>query len=550
MNTLPTGVGKDSLGQERPIKDVWAELLIQHGFIVKEDAAGNKVRSNYDLDPVKGIFVPKPGKKYDPSHALQEFAEEIDIATPYVQTGAEYIPTSYPPPLLKFHIMYENFNMGLEENYFWLVDHIRFDQGFSRAYKIRDIFTATENSAFFGASQQRLGIQQDRVQQYLATIGKMTKDLFQLVRELRILDEKLQPRREWKQSKSADATLKSEYIDLVENRGGQTSPGSVYGLAQQLGYATLPDLFFNTQAYTLEGVDAVVDQLEFNKNVKTVLKRKLYQFVNWKLKTDHELESRRRFTLKYLRQHWDIIEMYMNWIKPYLRHIARLQMNDDRLDDVDLIGAFEQSFVETEALFAKPGAKSMEVIILTMNFRTRPTMSYQQEGYQRGPIHTGLVDIALRAYEWDSQVIDMYLKYRKKEDLYMLGVVDKSVQAAMEALGEELEHYLAEAGEPKYKDKLDAEKAAAEKAARKRGNGGPGMFAGAFEPFAALFSGFGDIFPSGDMGSLFSGGSKGKPKAFPFPSAPPYQKIGKNLGTQLYQTMKNYKKSKNMLSWG
>ncbi len=541
MNTLP----------DSALSRKWAELLIQHGFIVKEDAAGNNVRSNYDFDPVKGIFVPKPGKKYDPAHALQEFAEEIDIATPYVQTGAEYIPTSYPPPLLKFHIMYENFNMGLEENYFWLVDHIRFDQGFSRAYKVRDIFTATENSAFFGASQQRLGIQQDRVQQYLATIGKMTKDLFQLVRELRILDEKLQPRREWKQSKSADATLKSEYIDLVENRGGQTSPGSVYGLAQQLGYATLPDLFFNTQAYTLEGVDVAVDRLEFNMNVKTVLKRKLYQFVNWKLKTDHELESRRRFTLKYLRQHWDIIEMYMNWIKPYLRHIARLQMNDERLEDVDLIGAFEQSFVETEVVFAKPGGKGctkgFDVIVLTMNFRTRPTMSYQQEGYQRGPIHTGLVDISMRAYDWNEEHIKLYLKYREKEDLYMLGVVDKSVQNAMEALGEELEHYLAEAGEPKYKDKLDAEKAAAEKAAKKKGGGGPGMFTGAFEPFTALFSGFGDLFP---VGSLFPGGSKDKPKKFVFSEAPPNAKIGANLGVQLYQTMKNYKKSKNMLSWG
>lgn len=526
-------------------------MLVQHGFIIPEDASGTKVQKLYAWNGQKGIFEPKErGAKIDPSHALQEFAENIDIATPYVPKGAEYIPTSYPAPLMRYHVIFESYSLSIEENYFWLIDHLRYDQGFTRAYKIRDIFTATENSAFFGASQQRMGLQQDRVQQYLATIGKMTKDLFQLVRELRILDEKLLPRKDWKTLKAADATLKSEFIDLVENRGGQTSPSSIYGLATQLGYATLPDLFFNTHVYELEKVDEVVDKLEYNTTLKNVLKRKLYQFINWKLKTDHELESRKTFTLKYLRQHWDVIEMYMNWVKPYLRHIARLQMNEDVLEnEVDLIGAFEQSFIETEALFAKPQdkRKAFDVIILTINFRTRPSLSYQQEGYNRGPIHVGMADICLRGYQWSEATIDMYLKYRKKEDLYMLGVVDKSVQAAMEALGDELEKYLAEAGEPKYAEKVEEQKKAEEAAAKKAGSP-KAMFEGALEPFSALASGFSLFVPS-FLAPKAKGGSKGLPQP-PFPSAPPFAKIGKNLQVQLYQTMKNYKKSKGMLSWG
>jgi len=528
------------------------ELLVKHGFIAPFTLTKRNVRGlyTYDLKDGATIFKRKDGKKINPEHALMEYAEDIDINGPYQKNGTEYVPTGYPEPTKRYHVMYETFSLSIEEVYFWLIDHIRYDQAWTRAYKVRDIFTATENSAFFGASQQRLGIQQDRVQQYLATIGKMTKDLFQIVRELRILDEKLQPRHDWKKSKSADATLKGEYIDLVENRGGQTSPGSVYGLAQQLGYATLPDLFFNTQVYTPNEVDAVVGKLTYNTNVKNVLKRKLYQFVNWKLKTDQELESRRKFTLKYLRQHWDVIEMYMNWIKPYLRHIARLQMNDDKLDQPDLIGAFEQSFVETEVLFAKPspgkGPKSKkEVVLLTINFRTRPNLSYQQEGYNRGPIHAGQADIFIRAYHWNDQHIANYLRMRREEDLYMLGVVDRSVQAAMEALGEELEHYLAEAGEPKYKDKVEAEKKEAERRAKEKGR--PGLFSGLAEPFTALGSGFGEILGIGSCSSMLSLDKKKKKRSFEFANG-----INDRLvqGKQLYQIVKNFKKAHNMLSWG
>ncbi len=515
----------------------WAKLLVKHGFIIPEKQKAYAKR----YDPVKKIFLPL-GNDYNPDDALQEFAEEITTASPMSPTPTEYIPTSYPDPVKRYHMVYEAFNVSIEETYFWIIDHIRYDQGFTRAHKIRDIFTATENSAFFGNSQARLGIQQDRVQQYLATIGKMIKDLFQLVRELRIIDEKLEPRKEWKQSKAADITLKGEFIDLVENRGGQTNVSSVYGLAQQLGYASLPDLFFNTHVYDTKEVERVVDRLEFNKNLKAVLKRKLYQFVTWKLKTDKELEQRRRFTLKYLRQHWDVIEMYMTWIKPYLRHIARLQMNEERLGEPDLIGAFEQSFIETEVLFAKPQAKKgvFDVILLTINFRTRPQMHYSQEFQHRGPSHTGRADIFIRGYVWGEDVIKRYIQYRRDEDIYLLGVVDKSVQNAMEALGEELEQYLAEAGEPKYAEKLAAEQRERERL-EKKGAAMPNPFAGITEPFGEIFKGFGELF---SFLSPAPPAKKVKGATFPKDKASP------NLNAGLYQTVKNYKKSHGMLSWG
>lgn len=543
----------DSLAQSE-LEKTWGKLLVQHGFIIAEDETGANVRKNYRYDFDKKLWKPVEGAAIDHNHALMEYAEDVLINGPYQKSGADYVPTGYPAPLKRYHILYESPNLSIEEVYFWNIDHLRYDQGFMHAHKIRDVFTATENSAFFGSSQQRLGIQQDKVQQYLATIGKMVKDLFQIVREVRIIDEKLHPRREWTTSKSADITLKSEYVDLVENRGGQTSPGSVYGLAQQLGYATLPDLFFNTHVYELKEVDRVVDRLDFNKNVKAVLKRKLYQYINWKLKTDHELESRRVFTLKYLRQHWDVIEMYMNWIKPYLRHIARLQMNEERLDGIDMVGAFEQGYIEVEVLFAKPEVlkrKDYEVILLTINYRTRPQMNFVQEGYQKGPIHVGQADIYWRGYRWTKDHIDAYIRYRRQEDLYMLGVVDRSVRDAMEALGEELEKYLAEAGEPKYREKVEAEKKAEE--ARRRKEAPPSIISGLAEPFTALGRGFGEMLGIGSLKGLFNlDVAKKKQESPPAFYRSIYEEgsLGGNLKAQLYQTVKNFKKGHGMLSWG
>ncbi len=87
-------------------------------------------------------------------------------------------------------------------------------------------------------SQQRLGAQQDKISQFLATTGKMIKELFQMVRELRIIDERLgyydavaqeigKPLAQ--RRKSDDITLKGMFVDLVQG-GGKSAASGVYYL--------------------------------------------------------------------------------------------------------------------------------------------------------------------------------------------------------------------------------------------------------------------------------------------------------------------------------
>ena len=246
----------------------------------------------------------------------EEVAEEAREAT-----GAKaLIATGYPKPGGRYKLYVEGFNISIEEPYFWVLDYMRYMWGYPYVDKITDIFTAAENSAFFGSSQQRLGAQQEKVSQFLATIGKMVKELFQLVREIRVLDERLSYYSDSytmsRSSESAEITLKGIWVDMVEQ--GAKNPASVYGMAREVQFTTLPDLFFSTHPRKQEDCDIVVerDRSQFNRKVREVLKRKLRTFLAWKEHTYEEIKNRRIFTLKYLRQHYEIIKMYMVWVKP------------------------------------------------------------------------------------------------------------------------------------------------------------------------------------------------------------------------------------------
>src|SRR3989338_7599223 len=383
-------------------------------------------------------------------------------------------------------VFYESFQKSIEACYFWSLNHWRYDQHMPIIEKITDTFAAAEHSSFFGVQQQRLGLQQDKVSQFLATIGKMVKELFQIVRELRVIDERMGYYEDSYHPNSrvsgpADITLKGIYIDLVE--GGSKNPASIYGMAAQLQFTTLPDLFFNIHPVTSKQVGEMVERLDFNKKVKEVLQRKLYSYLRWKEETFHEIKVRRTFTIKYLRQHFASIRLYITWVKPYLKNVARLSTEESKLETPDLISAFEGSMVEIEILCRMKPEKNKKyygVVIQTFEYRTRPSLSYQQEGYQRGPIHVGESRITIRTYAWNDKQIEAYKKMRDQEDFELLGLIDASVKAAMESLGDELERYLTEAGEKSLIKKEMPIKAKGKTSV--------------FEPFLAVGKGFGELF--------------------------------------------------------
>ena len=460
----------------------------------------------------------------------------FDIETAEIFRRSE-TKTDFPRPERAYRLHYEAYNTAIEEPYFWVLHYLRYYGGFEKVDKITDVFAASENSAFFGVNQQRLGLQQDKVSQFLATIGKMVRELFQLVRELRILDERLSyyadSATKSQSAESAEITLKGTWVDMVEQ--GAKNPASVYGMAREVQFTTLPDLFFSTHPKSQTDVDIVVERErgQFNRKVREVLKRKLRAYLAWKEHSWDELKNRRIFTLKYLRQHYDIIQMYVNWVKPYLKNIRRLQMHQEKNDRPDLIVAFESSMIEIELIAHRKGSgKYRQCIHMHFLYRTRPDMNYSQE-YQRGPIHIGRVEITFRAYSWTSEEIAKYKKLREQDDFRMLGVVDGSVKAALDSLGEELQRYLAESGEKDLLKKTEKDTHGEKKSD---------------DPFTALFKGFGDLF-----GPLVPHKDKKKKRAKTnieiYEAIMAQRETADSTKKLMWDIYHHYKKHHGMLSW-
>lgn len=479
------------------------------------------------------------------------------------QTADDTDEDAYPLPIKRKRIIVEKQTASIEETYYWFLHWLRQERSFTQIEKIYDIFSASENSAVFGNMAQRHAIQQDRASNFMRTIGEMVKTLFQIVRELRIIDEKLEPYREWKNKKSADISLKHTFISLVE--GGANNPDSVYSLATKVGFTVLPDLFFGTHIYTLEDIDKEIDEgsvKEFNKVVRTVLKRKMFQYINWKLKTEKELESRRKFQLQYLRQHWSAIQLYMAWIRPYLRTTRRMERSESLTNNPDLVSMFDNTLIEIEILAKRPlsmkktkGKRDEHYSCVLVNFKysTKPTMTYKPEYGQQAVAHTGKVEVTLRAYGWHRDDIEAYKKMRREEDVEMLRSINEHISGAMDYLGKEFEQYLEEAGEEHALEKKEArEKKAKEEAdAADEVHKDHNKFNkfGILAPFLEMGSGIGEMF--GGMLSL-SQQKKVKPDSAADPQKRDAGKLEKAAGGASMEAAlayNIYKKTHQFLNW-
>lgn len=460
-----------------------SKRLVAYGFVKKGVDKNSptfqvgkyivKIEGKTPQDKLK--FIKEKKAEYDKLGLGGEFENAIEGIAAH--EWAEYaknqmVMTDYPESLTRHYLGMESWHQSIEEHYYLCLNLLS-DFGFPIIDKVTDVFTASEHSSFYGAAAQRLGLSQDKVAQYLATIGKMVKDLFQLVRELRWIDERLEiykgavgergkDGKFTKQpEKGSELTLKGMWIDLVDGVvGGQRTGSNLFVMAQQLQFTALPDLFFSIHPQDVNEVEKTVEEQakEFNEPLRNLLKRKLTQYIAWKKSTYDEIKARRKFTLDYLRQHYQVIRMYMNWVKPYIKHIERLSGQQDLLNNPRLITAFESSLVEIEVIARqKPaGAKSYACIMLTLEYHTKPSMQYPGDsGYHRGPIHVGSTRITWRSYDWDEKTIENYIKLKRQEDMELLASIDKSLISAMEAMGTDLQNYLEEAEGIKKEEKKE-----------------------------------------------------------------------------------------------
>ncbi|MFW5746775.1 MAG: hypothetical protein ACOCWQ_04480 [Nanoarchaeota archaeon] len=480
--------------------------------------------------------------------------------------------SGFPAPEKRYRLWYQSDSHHVEDIYYWIMGHLTNDWSMNNLEKITDLVAASASSSIFGDMQARLSNQQGQVTNLMATIGRMVKDLFGIVRELRMLRERLgyysdSEKDDKDTAAAAEKTLKGIWIDLVE--GGTQNPSSVIGLAQKVGYTILPDLFFNAPPMKENKVNSYVDNLEFNENLKTMLKRKLFQFLRWKTETYHELSAKRNFQIRYLGQHFQTIRMYMDWIKPYLKQIEMLQLQQHdsgnhkmaassaRMDSAYLINSFQGSLVEVETLAYQSNerdkGKYYPCILVHVFHRTMPSMDFHAKDswQQKGPIHVGRTELTLRAYVWTKEDIENYKKLKQKQDWDLLMSIDNSLMDAMRLLGDDLVKFLDEAKvqlPESFRHLADDDKKEEDKEEKKE----PWYYP--IDPFLSIGRGVYDLFkplvplPSKDsVKGMFSSSRESRITALK--DKKDYDAAKKIVMRSLWQTYKNFKKAHRMITW-
>jgi hypothetical protein len=344
--------------------------------------------------------------------------------------------------MARHEILLESFQGSVERHYFSVLELLR-SFGF-KVLKTTDTFDSSVTSAYWGSIEQRRTSQQEKASQFLSGTSNMIKSMFQIVRTLKIMDINNKHYVDaLAGDKSAEVALKGIWIDMVEGAG--KNPSSVYGLASTVGFATLPDLFFEICPKDTKDLDKKMKELRKQglnrKLVNDALRRKLYQYITWRDATAKEIKHSRKFYLAYLRQHFNTIRLYLNWIKPYLRNINKLKQKSSR--DADMLQMADTAVSDIELFAYKPGGKKyIPTITVSFEFRTVPELAFRQE-YQQGPLHIGSTTLVFESKE----MLIEEIREKWRDEMLKDIEIGKSLDSAMSVMGQELVDYLDEAKE-------------------------------------------------------------------------------------------------------
>ncbi|MBW2987331.1 hypothetical protein KY336_02160 [Candidatus Woesearchaeota archaeon] len=414
---------------------------------------------------------------------------------------SKHLSTFVGKPLRTFKLIDEKYQQQLEPVYFWVIGFIKDDMGIKDIRKVTDTYSASEASAFHRNMIQSLQAVQDRISNNLISINRLIKpELFKIVRELKIIHDRLDlvyegdkfgQERPGGEMNAAEIAMKDMWISLVE--GGAKNPSSVYGLGSQVGFILLPDLFLHNHVFEVDKVESYVNKMSgLNRKVKEALVKKLKAYAIWRKNYKRSLETRKRFMLSYLKQHYNTIKMYMQWVKPYMKTAKRLQLNMNFQDSADLIVAIEQTMMEIELLaVGKASGPYHPVINLTFGFRATPETEFSQKYQAPTTRFNGRVEITFNARAMTPDQLLAYKVMKDEEDLGLLKNLSEGVKEAMDAIGDDLKIFLKEAeGDISYeeaKKALKAEKEAKVKVPDKKPWYHP------IDPFAQIFIGFKDL---------------------------------------------------------
>lgn len=384
-------------------------------------------------------------------------------------------------PLLSFNLTYDAQTNQIEPVYYWLLDFIQ-DAGW-KVDKITDNFMATPGSGGFDEYGRKMGTMQEKAGTYLGAINQVTKSILQLIYDLKEFELRLKhyedaESKDKVQKEAGVLALKQVWLDNVDMKRGT---GSIHQMSYQVGFTTLRELFM-----ICNSLEDVKKNELVNDQVKRVLLPRMSEFLQWKDYSKKELTKRFEIEKSYLRTQVQTLKLYTSWVRPYLKAAEKLRQKGFEKDPA-MVNAFSTSMFELtflakkEAKLDKPfkdyPLKRKYSSCLLVSFKYRGHIS--QRATQRGDIAYGgggRFDINFSAYSLNSEELELFNKFREKEERELgLSFIQEESDLSLAQLQEDIDHFL-EDGEKKEEDKKKEED---------------------ITPFSALFSLFsGDLFKS------------------------------------------------------
>ena len=351
---------------------------------------------------------------------------------------------------MNYHIIYDTFSQTLEPVYFWTLDFLRADapNGLGlHVEKIEEEFEASAGGGYYGELGARASAMQDRAMAMLRQINAIIKEIVNLIYDLKEYEMRLETydnldsnkQSDIDERRTAELSLRSIWMDQVDIKKGI---GSINNLTRgDLQFVTLRDAFM--QAKDLKDAK----KLDLNKRVKSLLEKKLSEYLQWKNYSEKELRKRYSIERNYLKSQIASLKLYTKWAKPYLRASQKLGMKDignTKLPNPDIVAAFNNMQMEL-SLFAKREIKPGSVFpeyskiefedkyysCLQVDFKYRTVPHSVRGGQSTHYAHMGTVDVYFKAYAMTQKEID---KIEKEEVFENMNMVDELTDVSLKDL--------------------------------------------------------------------------------------------------------------------
>ena len=191
-------------------------------------------------------------------------------------------------------IVYDSSTETLEPVYFWVLDFMTSQLGFSTE-KLVDNFTSSPGSGHFGELQGRATHMQQQGQNMLAQVNTILRSVLNIIYDLKEFKIRLQSYDDLKsenKKESARHSLKQIWLDKVDIQKGNSSIKAM--ALGQAGFQTLLDAFLIVNDIK----DA--EKLDLNDRVKRIVSSRVHEFNIWLTQSGTELKKRYEMERTYL----------------------------------------------------------------------------------------------------------------------------------------------------------------------------------------------------------------------------------------------------------